>query len=185
MDQERQATETVMEEIALATLVAAQVEWAKEPGSIAEVDARVDALLLSIGALEAEAKKNTAVATARKEQIQAWLDDENGHLESSVDFLTRKIQDLTRSYDFGRKRSRNLPAGTFGYRRASDTLTIEDPTKAIEFSKAQGLSIRVKESPDGHALLEWVKTKGEVPDGTLFKQGVDTFYVKPRPDAQG
>jgi hypothetical protein len=139
-------------------------------------DAELDMLLERLGAVEAEAARNREVAALRVEQIRAWAEGANRPLETRAGWLRLAIQARAEAYDYGSKKSRSLPHGSFGLRRRADTLEVTDPAAALAFAKANGLE--VKESVNKTPLLHHFKATGELPDGTEFRSGADEFFIK-------
>lgn len=142
----------------------------------ANLDACLDHLLEKLHEREEEISRNAAIMTRRIAMIQAWERDANGSLERECRWIRQEIEALARGYDFGRKKSRALPNGTFGFRARPATLEVVDPEAAVAFAEERGLPI--KKSIGVTPLKEHMKATGEIPEGCEYVEGTETFYIK-------
>lgn len=140
------------------------------------IDVAIDRYLEALAERERAIQENGDVADRRKAMIDAWLADANRGHEREVRWLRHLIASLAEGYDFGKKKSRSLPSGTFGYRSKPATLEIVDMDAAVAFAEAHGLE--VKRSVNKTPLLNHMKETGTVPDGTEYVDGSETFFVK-------
>ncbi len=140
-------------------------------------DLYLDRLLARLAEIEGDAARNRAIAQEQTAHIDRWLQGANGTLERQAEWLRQGIEAAAQGYDFGRKRSRDLPHGRFGYRRSPERLEILDMEAAAIFAEANGLP--VKRSVDKAPLREWAQHTGEVPPGTEIVPGAEKFYVTP------
>lgn len=139
-------------------------------------DVALDHYLEQLRERESEIERNAQIMTRRMAMIQAWERDANGRIERECQWLRQMIEALGRQYDFGKKKSRALPNGTFGFRAKPATLEITDPTAALAFAEANGLPI--KKSVGVTPLKEHFKATGEIPDGCEYVEPEETFYVR-------
>lgn len=145
-------------------------------GNPAELDASMDRYLEALGRREAEIARNEAVADLRKKEIDWWCEHENARMEREARWLRHVLEVMGKAYDFGAKKSRNLPHGVFGFRRGKDRINVLDMALAVEAAEAAGLPI--KKEVGKTELLELVKSTGEVPAGVELVSGEDAFYAK-------
>lgn len=139
-------------------------------------DAEIDAALERLAELEAEVEQNNQIAERRMDTIRLWRDAENERLSGNLDYWRMRINALVTGYDFGKKKSRNLPHGTFGTRQKGGGIEIIDADAALAFAKSKGIPL--KESVGKTALKEWHESTGLVPDGCEVVPVVDEPYVK-------
>lgn len=142
----------------------------------ASIDAVLDVYLEALAGREREMQRNAEVADRRKAMIDLWLADANRTHEREAAWLRHMIETIAAQYDFGKKKSRTLPAGTFGYRSKPATLEIVDMAAAVAFAEAHQLE--VKRTVGKTPLLQAFKASGIVPDGTEYVEGSESFYVK-------
>lgn len=140
------------------------------------LDVRLDYLLSRIGDLKAEIAGNNEVADRRVAMIEGWRAQANGSLERRAWWIQLQIEALADGYDYRGKKSRSLPAGSFGFRKKSDTLEIVDMPTAVAFAEAN--SLEIKRSVNKTPLLIHFKATGEIPAGTEFVPGGDEFFVR-------
>ncbi len=140
-------------------------------------DVVLDHYLEHLARREAEIEQNRAVAERRIDMIRLWERDANASNERECAWLRHVIETIARGYDFGKKKSRALPSGTFGYRARPATLEILDMPAAVAFAEANKLEI--KKSVNKTPLLDYFKAhKGIIPDGCEYVAGADVFFVK-------
>jgi hypothetical protein len=147
------------------------------PAERAEWDAYLDVILERLAQVEAEVAENREVARRRIEMIQGWEHSVNETLTKRATWLRQRVEMFAAGYDYGSKKSSELPHGTFGFRAKADTLEITDQTQAVAFAEAAGLEI--KKSVNKTPLLKYFKATGEVPSGCEYVEGGDQFFVKP------
>lgn len=172
---------------------AAEVEEVRVVERNPELDSRLDALLERIAELRGEIEESREVEYRRVQMIRDHFEGERYSLEASVEYLENKIRMLALGgYDFKRKKSRNLPHGTFGFRATRPTVEVVNEERAVEWAganvpEAVKVSRSVLKTPVLDALDdEGILTEtGEVLDaeehGIRFVPGDPrgTFYVKP------
>lgn len=146
----------------------------------AALDAYLDYLLERIGTIDQQKATNDAVYQRRVQMLADWRDGENAMLLRRREYLVEAFRALTAQYEYPKgKKSRTLPNGTFGTRSAREKLDIVDPQKAIDFARAYGVPVRVKEEVDAKALREFYESTGTVPLGCSVVPAEDKWYVKP------
>lgn len=146
-----------------------------------ELDVAIDRALDVIRQAREEIAKNNEVAARRIQMIEDWRETENVTHQNRITWAERTIHSLAMGYDFGKKRSRSLPSGTFGFRKAPDRLVIQDADKALAFAKRTPQlagEIKVTETIPTTPLKQWAQSTGEVPDGCELVGGEDVFFVK-------
>lgn len=140
-------------------------------------DVAVDFYLERLVEREAEIARNGEIAARRKAMIDAWLQEANAQHEREAAWLRLQIEAFARTYDFGKKKSRSLPHGTFGFRTRAGTLEIQDMPAAVAFAEANELE--VKKTVNKTPLLAHFKATGEIPDGCEYVEGGESVYIKP------
>lgn len=158
--------------------------FSDEPGDRAQRDAYLDRYLEALAGLEKSIAENRRVAENRKAMIDRWLSSENERAEREAAWLRRQIEAFAAGYDYGKKRSRNLPHGTFGVRKAPDQVVITDPAKALEFAEGNGVEIRVVREVQKKPLAAFVAEHTDFQpdpeeDGWEIAPGAEQFYIKP------
>lgn len=164
------------EEAERAEFFAALEEGFGDDDSRAGLDTRLDFLLQKMADRALAIANNDEVADRRIAMIEGWRRQQNATIEREIGWLRLHFEALSDGYDFGAKKSRALPHGTFGFRKKGDTLEIIDMPAAVTFAEANGLEI--KRSVNKTPLLEHFRKTGEIPDGTEFVPGGDAFFVK-------
>jgi hypothetical protein len=141
-----------------------------------ERDTKIDEALGRLHALEREVQRNNMIAERRIDPIVQWRDAENSRLENEKQFYLQRLQTLATGYDYGKKKSRNLPHGTFGLRQTGGGLAIVDQDAVIAFAEEHKIPVAVKRSVAVADLKEWSKSTGKIPAGCEVKPKVDNFY---------
>lgn len=143
----------------------------------AALESWIDAQLEQAASLEAQMRSNKDVAERRMQMIRHWLDNENGSLEHRIAWIRDRARSHLGGYDFGGKKSRRLPNGTFGYRKAPDRLEITDANMAIEFSVQHAIDVNIVTKPMAVKLKEYFTSTGEVPAGCELHEGSNEFFL--------
>lgn len=139
-------------------------------------DVALDHYLEQLGQREQEITANTAVAEKRHAMIAAWEREQNGRLERECQWLRQQIEAWGRPYDFGSKKSRALPHGSFGFRATPAKVEITDMEVAVAFAEAEGLE--VKKTVGKKPLMGYIKAHaGEIPEGCEYVEGEDRFFI--------
>lgn len=153
----------------------------------AGMDARVDWYMELLGELDAATERDEAVARARMEHIQSWLDSENDRRDRRAEWLVEQIRGLSEGYEFPEgKKSRRLPHGTFGLRAKKPTVEILDKDLATSWATEhvpEALKSRESQSLTKTEIIEYVTKTGVHLDpsvtGLRFVDARDDFYVTP------
>lgn len=155
-----------------------QQEWRDaETLTGADLDSYLDYLLSEIADAEAEIQRNNETAEKRMQMIRDWRDRENAVIQRQIDFRSIQIEQVARAYDFGRRKSRSLASGSFGFRRAQTKVTVLDKGAALAFSKREGVPFKTEESAYVGKLKEYYDSTGRTPEGcTVEPGGDDRFY---------
>lgn len=157
-----------------------------------ELDARLDALLERIADLRGEIEESREVEDRRVQMIREHFEGERYSLEASVEYLENKVRMLALGgYDFGRKKSRSLPHGTFGFRKTQPTVEVVNEERAVEWLEAnRPEAVKLQKSVLKRPILDVLDedgvltVTGEVLDaeehGLLFRPADPRgrFYVK-------
>lgn len=140
-------------------------------------DVALDHYLEQLGQREQEIARNHEIAERRHAMIAAWEREANGSLERECQWLRQQIEAWGRPYDFGSKKSRALPHGSFGYRSTPAKVEITDMEAAVAFAEAEGLE--VKKTVGKKPLMDYIKDhQGIIPDGCEHVDGSESFFVK-------
>jgi phage host-nuclease inhibitor protein Gam len=151
-----------------------------------ENEADLDWALKRICDLRAEIAENDRILEAHLARLELRRQTLNARLQRGVDFF----ESVAKSYAFvhrdrllkgGKKKSRSLPHGTVGWRKAGGGLEVKDSKALLEWAKGQppelGL-VRTKEEPAMSEVQKLHKETGEVPPGTDVKPETEELYVK-------
>jgi hypothetical protein len=144
--------------------------------SQATLDLVIDRYFEMIAERDAKIAVNAEIARRKIEMIQKWEQDANGAFERENQWLWNTIRGLTRSYDYGKKKSRTLPHGEFGNRWQGPTIEIVDMDKAVAFAESKGLEI--KKTVNKTPLLKHLEATKEMPAGCVPVPGEDRFFAK-------
>lgn len=148
-----------------------------------EQDILANRHLKAIKALRDELQTNVEIAAREMERILNWLDGERVSLDKQIHYHEEQLKQLALSYDFGEKKSRRLPFGTFGFRKSRARLEVVDDDAAKEWARREGiLKVETVEKYNKKDLLACVETRGEIPDGCEYHPGQEQFYVKEQTD---
>lgn len=156
------------------------------PGSkneTAEVDAYLDRLLQRIGELEAQEAESRKAAKLRKAMVEAWLVDETMGIGSQRTYLEGQVRAIAETwYPFPKgKKSRSLPHGNFGFRKAPDTVEITDQGLAIPWAEENDVTVKVTKEVQKTPVKKYIAEMGVLPDpekdGIIFHEGRDQFSL--------
>jgi phage host-nuclease inhibitor protein Gam len=167
-----------------------------EPASYEDVEPRPGWRAASLSDLEwclermGEAQRimaeNAALAEEAIGRIRARLAALNASQERTAQYFeaqakcyaeTARVELLGK----GKKKSRDLPSGSVGWRKSGGGLVVTDEAACLEWAKAQDdLSlVRVKVELSKTALKDRFKATGECPPGCDIEPESETLYVKP------
>lgn len=172
------AYEPTEEEQREAFLQALEEEAGIEHADRADLDVYLDHLLERLREREEKVSETNSVAQRRKDIIDRWAEMQNASLNREAGWLRLQIQAVAQGYDFGGKKSRTLPNGSFGYRRTQDTVEIIDKDLAIQSAEALGIPVKVTKELQKTPVKEHLKAGGTLPDGVVYVMGAETFFVK-------
>lgn len=156
------------------------------PGSkneTAEVDAYLDRLLQRIGELEAQEAGSRMAAKLRKAMVDAWLVDETMGIGSQRAYLEGQVRAIAETwYPFPKgKKSRTLPHGSFGFRKAPDTVEITEQALAIPWAEENDVTVKVTKEVQKTPVKKFIAETGVLPDpekdGIIFHEGRDQFSL--------
>jgi phage host-nuclease inhibitor protein Gam len=151
-------------------------------GTPIDLDVRLDQLLHRLGNTRVAMQQNEEVADARLQQIRQWLTTANESLARQASYIEYLIGLIGENYDYGKKRSRQLPSGRIGWRKAPARVEITDAAGALEFAQLSGLPIETKQSVSKTTLKAHIETTGELPradSGIVYVEPRDVFFVTP------
>lgn len=147
-----------------------------------QVDARLDHFLERVKLIRWQIQQNEGVAKLRAAEIEDWKVGTNRGHERRIEWLESEIERLTDGYDYGRKKSRKLPNGSFGWRSLPDKIDIVEPGRAIAFAESRALDVTVEKRVSKTTLMKHVEATGEIPDvddgGFLHIEGGERFFIK-------
>jgi hypothetical protein len=146
------------------------------PADPVELDRWIDWRLRRIAQERAQMERNTDIARAEIERYTRWLDEANATHANSIAWLEGQVEQAARGYDFGKKKSRRLPHGTFGYRQAGGRATIMDMAAAVAFARQH--DVPVKESVSTAELKAFIESTGAELPFVEIEPKQDHFYVK-------
>jgi phage host-nuclease inhibitor protein Gam len=149
-------------------------------GTPIDLDVRADQLLYRLGNIRSAMQRNEEVADARLQQIREWLTSANESLARQASYTEYLIAQIGEVLEFGNKKSRQLPSGKIGWRKAPARVEVQDADKALEFAKQHGLDIQIKESVTKTELKAYIESTGVVPPedtGILYVEPRDVFFV--------
>jgi phage host-nuclease inhibitor protein Gam len=158
-----------------------------EPGwSIPDL-ATLEWALERLSAVKAQIRENDELTKQALERFQLRVESLKRAPLAQAEFLETAILAYATGHRAellkgGKKKSREFPGGTVGWRKGGGRLQVLDEAKALEWAKQQPLElglyhVEVKLSKSG--LSEYFKTSGEVPPGCDVDEETETAYVKP------
>jgi hypothetical protein len=149
------------------------------PSSPVDLDEWCEWKLRQIAAAQQEIERNRELAERERAKIDRWLDDANAGHETRVSYLTTILQQAARAFPFeGKKKSRKLISGTFGFRHRAARLALADEEAAKSFAVLHDIPLKVTEEVQIGALKEWWQSTGIVPAGTEVVPEAEDFYCE-------
>lgn len=147
----------------------------------------VDWALERLGEAMAQIAENEELMTRAIERLRLRVEAINRPLRFKAAFFEAAVlgyaqthrEDLLKG---GKKKSREFPCGTVGFRKGGGRLTVVDETAALAWAKQQPLELelyRVKVELSKSGLNKHFSGTGEVPNGCEVEPEVETAYVKP------
>jgi phage host-nuclease inhibitor protein Gam len=157
----------------------------------------IDGVLKRLRDLEDQRARDLEVYEAQRAVVDLWHDTQQyraeasrAYLESLIgDVVTRDADEFKLTYGSGKKKSRNLPHGTIGFRASKATVNITDQEKAVAWAEANEVEVKVRKELLKTPAIEFVtaalSTTGELPDeeehGLEYVEPVQKFFIKPKP----
>ena len=145
---------------------------------------RIDWLLEKVTALKAEIAENDAVAKRRMEMQEDFRQGENAKIENAITYWVGQIGQLAppsgeaMKAEYGKK-SRTLANGSFGFKRRSERIEIDDEKAALAFAVKNHLPVRIVNSVTKTSLKDYAQSTGEMEgDGWRRIEAADEFFVK-------
>lgn len=148
------------------------------PADPVELDRWIDWRLRRIQQLVQQQKKNAEVVRTEIEKLTEWRDGENASLQRSIDWFEQQVVAAAHGYDFGDKKSRKLPHGTFGKRLVGGRTVITDMAAAVAFAREKGVPVKVVESVMVSDIKEYIESTGESLPFVEQDEKRDEYYVK-------
>jgi len=152
---------------------------------------RVDYLLERIGQEMGEIAKVEEFTQRRVQMVRDHGDEQAALIQRRIAHLEAMVRahlpltgdEFASQY---RKRSISLPHGKVGYRATPASVVIHDQTAAIEWARANGVPVTVKESVGKTGVLAHIKTTGALPetDAIEYVDARERFYVEPAEPVQ-
>jgi hypothetical protein len=154
------------------------------PEDPAELAAHVSSLGMRAADLLAEMQANRDEGDRLAEPlrkrlsiIENWVADENAGKQKQFDYLTARIRALAGHYPYERNRkSRKLPWGKLGSRKAGGALTIVDMAAAVAFAREKGMPIT--ETVGKTPIKEYVNSTGERLDFVEVEPVREEYFVE-------
>ena len=145
---------------------------------------RIDWLLEKVTGLKAEIAENDAVAKRRMEMQEDFRQGENAKIENAITYWVGQIGQLAPAdgdafkAEYGKK-SRTLAHGSFGFKRRSERIEIDDEKAALAFAVKNHLPVRIVNSVTKTSLKDYAQSTGEMEgDGWRRIEAADEFFVK-------
>jgi len=147
--------------------------------SSVEQDLKAAKHLRALRKIEKEMANNEAVYDGLVAEALEWLDNANHSLRKERDHHTEELKLIAVNYNFGKKKSRKLPPGVFGWKKKPERLRVVDSKAALEWAKREGVATeKVVYGFKQKDLENCVKLRGELPDGCDVVEASDEFYVR-------
>jgi phage host-nuclease inhibitor protein Gam len=140
-----------------------------------------------MAAAEAQMAENAALAAEAHARIDARLASINHGPSRAIDYFSAQIRIYAESHRAellkgGKKKSRDLPGGTIGWKKTGGTLVVENADEALAWAKAQPLEAnltRVKVELSKSGLNAHFKANGEIPPGCVLTEESEELQIKP------
>ncbi|HTY39352.1 MAG TPA: host-nuclease inhibitor Gam family protein [Bacteroidota bacterium] len=135
---------------------------------------RADQLLFAVAELESQMFEVNELVDKETKLLEGYRSNELSRLEKKRSWLVFNLDGFMRST--GQKTVR-LPHGELRLRKSKDRIVVVALDKFLEIGKRLGLVRTVPESvsPDIQAVLNRIKTTGEIPQGIEFIPGEAKF----------
>lgn len=138
--------------------------------------ANFDLLLVEIGKLNEEIKKNFDEADKEVEIIKSWALEKNSKLREKIEYLERKLEVYIREEGL---KTIDLPHGVLKMYKKQDKIEITDMETFLMFATSEIVSV-VPETirPDLNKIKSFIKTHKKIPAGVILIEGKEEFTYK-------
>lgn len=139
-------------------------------------ETRINKFLFVIKLKESELKKCELLAQDTFTKTQSWLDSRRERIISTIEYLTRQMQNYLRTQN---QKTMSLPNGSIGFRKQPDSIEITNEELFLSNAGPDLLKhIPEKYQPDLNAIKKHLKLTGDLPDGVELISKGDKFYYK-------
>ncbi len=138
--------------------------------------ANYDLLLVEIGKLNGEIKKNFDEADKEIEIIKSWALVKNSKLQEKIEYLERKLEAYIREEGL---KTIDLPHGVLKMYKKQDKVEITDMETFLKSATSEIVSV-VPETirPDLNKIKSFIKTCRKIPAGITLIEGKESFTYK-------
>lgn len=138
------------------------------------------------GALQRQIDENNAVLAERIAQLKLRNENNNAQAMRGIAFFAAKIREYANAHrdellGGGRKKTRDLPSGSVGFRKCGGGLKVVDKDAVLKWCQAQPIEtgvLRVKEEPAVDAIKRHYGNTGEVPPGCDVEPEREEVVIK-------
>lgn len=180
-----------MSETLAAPAVDTEVYYDEQDPTVASSTWRVENLgsadwaLGRLKELEREIAQNEAIAAEAVRRLEARVQVLNDRAMRGVRFFRAKLLEylLTHRAELlgtGKKKSRDLPHGRLGFRKAGGGLEVVDKEALLAWAQAQPVElelVRITEAPAIAAIKAHCEATQKVPPGMVLQPDVDEPYA--------
>lgn len=149
-------------------------EQVNEEGFKVEDEQQANWALRKIKDLQTQKNENIALAESEISKIEAWLEQENGKLDNSIEYFQGLLAEyaMKQREENPKFKSMKLPYGIVRFRKQQPKWVYDDELllKSLKEQDAEEL-IRVKEEPNKQAI----KKLFVVENGKLYNPGTGEF----------
>lgn len=150
----------------------------------AELHAYADRLLARIGDAEAELDVIRETAALRRADIARWEEETGARYERRRAYLEAELRMLAESEAWAPepgKKSRSLPHGDVGTRKAPASVEVNDEEAALAWCEKHNVEVKVKKSVLKTPLKAYAEEHGNAlppESGARYVRGSDRFYYR-------
>lgn len=150
----------------------------------AELASHADHLLQRAGELEGELDRIDDHYREMKARLDHHREERRAIYQRRLEYVEGQMRVLVEAGAVEAepgKKTRSLPHGVVGHRKAPDTVEIDDAEAALAWCKAHDVEYYTKEEPRKTPLAKWAKEHGGdlPPDaGARYIPGADHFYYR-------
>ena len=122
-----------------------------------------------------------AQAAEWKRQIDEWEAKATAEYRQTVEYMQAVLEPFVRKELEGQKRrSVTFPAGIAGFRKGQGKLEYTDEAAVLAWAKEHcPWAVKQVETVLKQPVKDYIKEKGEIPDGADYEEPRDHFYIKP------